>query len=113
MAYKKLNENHGIVRSMDEQRMVIILPRGGTIEAPITEGIRIGDSVAFLVDDEKQKVAYITLKKHADEIVARSENHLLDVANREQERENYDNDTTEIKWNTDESVFCCPDLGQF
>jgi len=92
--------------------MEILLPRGGKIRAPLQEGIRVGQAVAFLMDTRNERVTCVMPKEAADEIVARGSNHILDAALRpaplEQEDDNY-GEYGDRDWN-DCSVLWCPEL---
>ena len=108
-----LNEYYGIVTAVCNNHLVINLPHGGNIQAPKTEGIKVGNMVAFLIDAFQKKVTSVMLKDHADEIVKRGSNHLHDIADKyPQEEEENDSYTTETEWN-DSTILWCPDLGQF
>lgn len=109
---KRINDHCGIITSIKESGMTIELRRGGTIEAPIKDGLRIGDIVAFVMDSMRKKVADVILKKHADSIVARGENHLMDTAEREpiEEEDDHDGNTTRTEGWNDERVFYCSEL---
>lgn len=109
---RRINEHYGIVTTIGKNNMVIMLPKGGSIDAPITEGIRIGNEVVFIMDALQKQVASVMLKSCAEHIIARAENHLLDASEREapleEGEESYEN-TTEIERTG--FVFWCPDLG--
>lgn len=95
---------YGIVTKLDNQ-MTIDLPRGGKIKTKPVAGIRLGDTITFIID-ATHNVTNVMLKKHTEKIIKCRENHLIEVS----EREDYhDSDTTDIIGYGDESVFCYPD----
>jgi len=102
-----VNDLHGIVWAIREDGMEILLPRGGTIMAPKTGGVRVGQSVAFLMDAADRHVIQVMPKEEADEAVKRGSDHLFDAVARPPEEE--DNDYGE-EFREDGSVFWCPEL---
>jgi len=63
------NSFQGIVLSLKDDHMVIALIRGGTIRAPLTEGIRSGEHVAFLMDNRNEHITEVMSKRKADAVV--------------------------------------------
>ena len=104
-----LNSLHGIVWSIHEDEMKILLPRGGKIRAPKKAGIHVGDHVAFLMDASNKHVTEVMLKEEADIIVKRGSNHILDsfcrhppIIEEDEPDGNYDYE--------DETILWCPEL---
>ena len=86
-----LNSLHGIVWSIHNQTIKILLPRGGIITTTSRQsikGIHLGQHVAFIMDALDREIIEILPKEEADEIVKRGSNpvsytHLTLPTNRE------------------------------
>jgi hypothetical protein len=80
--------------------MTILLPRGGHIQAPKTEGIRELDEVAFIMDTHDKQVIEVMKKTDADEIIKIGSNHLYAVSCRDpqdyEEAWNYGDENIDI-----------------
>ena len=105
MAERFLNTLTGIVWSIDDTSMTILLPRGGYIQAPKTAGIRELEEVAFLMDIRDKQVIKVMKKKDADEIIKRGSNHLYAVACRDPQ--NYEEDQN---YGDDPNIIGCYDI---
>jgi len=111
-----LNSLHGIVWSIHNQTIKILLPRGGIITTTSRQsikGIHLGQHVAFIMDALDREIIEILPKEEADEIVERGSNHLLDTALREpptiEITEEGEKDGTQWQ-HEDRNVFWCPEL---
>lgn len=110
---RRINDHYGIVWAIRKDHMVIILPRGGKITAPLTDGIEVGDAVTFLMNVKNTKIETVMLKEVADTIVKRSSNHFLDMALRDmpwiEEEDDYGENIHNDGWE-DTSILWCPEL---
>jgi hypothetical protein len=105
-----LNSLHGIVWSIKDETMEILLPRGGKISAKRKKGIHVGQHVAFIMDSLDREVIDILPKEKADEQVKRGSNHIFDAASREPPDTEEEDEYGEYWQPEDELVFWCPGL---
>jgi hypothetical protein len=64
-----INENKGIVKSIQNNRIVVELPRGGTFTFTADREFKVGDPVCFRLDTVHQKVTSVIPKQEAEDIV--------------------------------------------
>lgn len=103
-----VNSLHGIVWSIHDQTMEILLPRGGTISAKRKKGIHLGQHVAFIMDTLDREVIDVMPKEEADEQVKRGSNHIFDTALREPPIIEEEDEYGEYWHPEDDSIFWCP-----